>query len=77
MHCLLDLPVPLRPTRAYLCPSLRRSLALERISMPSTLPLDLPLAAALDAALEEPAVPAAGGGAMVILSPSMSSCDTR
>lgn len=40
---LLDLPVPLRPTSAYRWPSFKRSLALDRISIPSALVLDLAL----------------------------------
>lgn len=32
---VLDFPVPLRPTSAYLCPSFRRSFALDKISRPS------------------------------------------
>lgn len=42
-HDLLDFPVPLRPTRAYLCPALSLSLALFRISIPSLFALPLPL----------------------------------
>lgn len=69
----LDLPVPLRPTSAYRWPSFNRSLAFDRISMPSPLALALPL----DAAVEEEALASLEAGLadlIVMLSPSTSSC---
>lgn len=59
---LLDFPVPLRPTKAYRCPSFSRSLAAERISTPSLFPLPFPLAVDLSPEVT------------VMFTPSISSC---
>lgn len=66
MRDVLDFPVPLRPTKAYRWPSFSFSLALLRISIPSALALDLPLAVVLPLAFPPEVT--------VMKMPSISSC---
>lgn len=61
---LLDFPVPFRPTKAYRWPGFNRSFALERISIPSDLPLPFPLLGPFSVSAD----------LMVMVKPSISSC---
>jgi hypothetical protein len=63
---LLDLPVPLRPMRAYRWPALSRSVASDKISRPVLRLAALPLAFV---------APAGGPAETIMFKPSTSSCD--